>query len=382
MTVKIGKRIKALRKRDDVTQDKLAEVLGVTSQAISKWENETGYPDIEYIAPIANFFNVTIDELFDHDKAEKEHKINAYCEQYDAMYRSWESVDERIDIMRQALAEYPAEEKLLIRLATALWYKWKEGDFDRYSKMDGKWVHDFDKFRAHEGWQEPVKIMEELLATSVDDTVRSECREILPYIYGAIGEKEKVYRIAEYCPKCKDKTLFAAFSGIYPDEARACSQSLLMHALWLLGVHLPAQTDDLSLQAKAYENIIGLYQFVFYDGNYEFYNARLTHHFISYAEVLLKQGKTDEAIAVLEKAYEHARQFDISLDKLRRDGEVRYTSVFMDAAKDISDDVYATKQLPELLNCTLLDKNDIIYQKLSGEPRFIALIKQIEGELR
>ena len=42
MTVKIGKRIKALRKRDDVTQDRLAEVLGVTSQAISKWENETG----------------------------------------------------------------------------------------------------------------------------------------------------------------------------------------------------------------------------------------------------------------------------------------------------------------------------------------------------
>ena len=71
MNVKIGKHIKALRKRDEVTQDRLAEALGVTSQAISIWENETGYPDIEYIAPIANFFNVTIDELFGHDKAEK-----------------------------------------------------------------------------------------------------------------------------------------------------------------------------------------------------------------------------------------------------------------------------------------------------------------------
>lgn len=43
MNVKIGRRIKALRSRDDVTQDKLAEALGVTSQAISKWENDESH---------------------------------------------------------------------------------------------------------------------------------------------------------------------------------------------------------------------------------------------------------------------------------------------------------------------------------------------------
>ena len=133
MNVKIGRRIKVLRSRDDVTQDKLAEALGVTSQAISKWENETGYPDIEFIAPIANFFNVTIDELFDHDKEEKERKIKAYCDKYDEMHRNWEPVDNRISIMRQALAEYPANEELLVRLGIALWYKWDESvnnDYD------------------------------------------------------------------------------------------------------------------------------------------------------------------------------------------------------------------------------------------------------------
>lgn len=55
MNVKIGKSIKMLRNRYNVTQERLAEAICVTSQAISKWENEMGYPDIEYITPIANF---------------------------------------------------------------------------------------------------------------------------------------------------------------------------------------------------------------------------------------------------------------------------------------------------------------------------------------
>ena len=42
MNIKIEAKIKELRKRDDVTQERLAEVLGVTNQAISRWESETG----------------------------------------------------------------------------------------------------------------------------------------------------------------------------------------------------------------------------------------------------------------------------------------------------------------------------------------------------
>ena len=121
MNVKIGKQIKILRNRDGVTQDRLADALGVTSQAISKWENEIGYPDIEYIVPIANFFNVTVDALFEHDRSESENKIKEYCEKLDEMHRNWVDVNMRINLARQALAEFPADEKLLVRLATALW---------------------------------------------------------------------------------------------------------------------------------------------------------------------------------------------------------------------------------------------------------------------
>ena len=78
MNIKIGTKIKELRKRDNITQERLAEAIGVTNQAISKWEGENGYPDIEYITPIADFFNVIIDYLFDHDTDERRRKMEEY----------------------------------------------------------------------------------------------------------------------------------------------------------------------------------------------------------------------------------------------------------------------------------------------------------------
>ena len=66
MKIKIGARIKELRKQQNATQEQLAEALGITNQAISKWESESGYPDIEYIIPIANFFKVSANYLLDN----------------------------------------------------------------------------------------------------------------------------------------------------------------------------------------------------------------------------------------------------------------------------------------------------------------------------
>ena len=382
MNVKIGKHIKELRNRDGVTQDALAEALGVTGQAISKWENESGYPDIEYIIPIANFFNVTIDQLFGHDRSESENKINEYCEKLDELHRNWADVNTRIDLARQALAEFPAEEKLLVRLATALWEKWSDDASDEcFLFVDGKTVYNFDKVRATEGWEEPAQIMEKLLATSIDDKIRSECRDILIRLYGNIGEKEKVYKLAEYCPDCKAANLFAAFNGIYEKEARENSQILLQDALLKLRVHLPRQTKDLTLKAKAIEKTIELHKFVFDDGNYAFLHVKMEHLYIDYADVLLQQERFDEGFSALENAYDHAKKFDAYLDKLHKEGEVGYTSTFTDSLKDYSKDVYATKALPEFLNITLLDQNYIFYKKLHDDQRFIDLVKRIECDI-
>ena len=75
MEIKVGKKIKLLRKKNDVTQDKLAAHLGVTPQAVSRWESETCYPDIESLPAIADFFGVSMDELMCYDSLQKEQKV-------------------------------------------------------------------------------------------------------------------------------------------------------------------------------------------------------------------------------------------------------------------------------------------------------------------
>ncbi len=64
MNIQIGSKIKDLRLKKGVTQDGLAEILGVTSQAVSKWENDNTYPDILLLPKLAIYFGVSIDELF------------------------------------------------------------------------------------------------------------------------------------------------------------------------------------------------------------------------------------------------------------------------------------------------------------------------------
>ena len=64
MNLKLGEKIKQLRLRDGRRQEDLATALCVSPQAISRWEANGGYPDMELIPAIANYFHVSIDELF------------------------------------------------------------------------------------------------------------------------------------------------------------------------------------------------------------------------------------------------------------------------------------------------------------------------------
>lgn len=59
----LGKRISAGRKRLGMTQDKLAEALGVTAQAVSKWENDQSCPDIAMLPKLASLFGISVDAL-------------------------------------------------------------------------------------------------------------------------------------------------------------------------------------------------------------------------------------------------------------------------------------------------------------------------------
>ncbi len=64
----LGEKIQEQRKLKGLTQDELAEKLGVTAQAVSKWERGTSMPDVALLPEIANIFGITIDSLFSNEK--------------------------------------------------------------------------------------------------------------------------------------------------------------------------------------------------------------------------------------------------------------------------------------------------------------------------
>ena len=77
--LKIGERIRLKRRERELTQEELANILGVTKAAVSKWENEESYPDITTLPLIAQLFHMTMDELFGYTP---EHKPLAVVNEY------------------------------------------------------------------------------------------------------------------------------------------------------------------------------------------------------------------------------------------------------------------------------------------------------------
>lgn len=63
MEITLGKRIASLRKEKELKQDELAEILGISPQAVSKWENDITCPDISLLPKLAKTFGVSVDEL-------------------------------------------------------------------------------------------------------------------------------------------------------------------------------------------------------------------------------------------------------------------------------------------------------------------------------
>ena len=74
----MGQIIRKLRKERNLTQEELAEQLAITFQAVSKWENDIGMPDISQVVPIAHLFGVTTDTLFGNDITDSTEEIRNF----------------------------------------------------------------------------------------------------------------------------------------------------------------------------------------------------------------------------------------------------------------------------------------------------------------
>lgn len=66
-----AEKLKSIRKQAGMSQEQLAEKLGVSRQAVTKWETDSGIPDIENMMAISVLFDISIDELLSNEKGQK-----------------------------------------------------------------------------------------------------------------------------------------------------------------------------------------------------------------------------------------------------------------------------------------------------------------------
>ena len=116
----IGLNIYTLRKQSGLTQAGLAERLGVTEQAVSKWETGQCAPDVSLFPGIAELFGVSIDRIFGYEVCSLE-QIGQILAERDAA----EDVDKECEILETGLARFPGTSKLKLELAWSLLQKEK-----------------------------------------------------------------------------------------------------------------------------------------------------------------------------------------------------------------------------------------------------------------
>ena len=102
----IAEIIRNKRREKNVTQDELAQALGVTFQSVSRWENGVAYPDIELIPKIALYFEITTDELLGaNEEARKEAQEKRWHEVFNSFCYA-KSSKEKFDIALKAYREF------------------------------------------------------------------------------------------------------------------------------------------------------------------------------------------------------------------------------------------------------------------------------------
>lgn len=177
MEIKLGKKIKALRKERNISQEVLAEALGISFQAVSKWENESAMPDVALIPAIASYFGVSTDELFDYNVLETEKKVMQIVDEA-AKCRD-ENPAKAEKVLRAGLKLFPGNGILLNNLLYTM--------------------------RSPERSEEVVTICKALIENfegyAVDEEIRFDALRILAETYAEMGQKKAAEECLDKLPE-------------------------------------------------------------------------------------------------------------------------------------------------------------------------------------
>ena len=117
MNLNFAENFKVLRKAKGLTQEKVAEYLGVSAQSVSRWELSICYPDLELLPPIANFFGVSVDSLLSNDMDSKKRDRAIFREMHNRMDPD---TPERIAFVQEYCKKYPESDEYAFWLVNAI----------------------------------------------------------------------------------------------------------------------------------------------------------------------------------------------------------------------------------------------------------------------
>lgn len=125
MLICLGENIRSLRTAGGITQEQFGYEMGVSAQAVSRWENGVTYPDITMLPMIADFFDVTLDELMGRGRELDSDERNAFFKKINEM-RGCGEVSDIVEAYDQALHKHPNDAYLLHGKAILLYSQFKE----------------------------------------------------------------------------------------------------------------------------------------------------------------------------------------------------------------------------------------------------------------
>ncbi|MCR5466385.1 MAG: helix-turn-helix domain-containing protein [Lachnospiraceae bacterium] len=310
--IAIGSNIKKYRKKRKITQEQFAEVLGVSDQAVSRWENGTTYPDIELLPTIALYFGVTLDELMGMEGIKDESDIEDIMNRRKE-FRSRGEVVKSYEMLRKAVKRYPNNYQLILALAADLQFANVYNDEIRLKNL-----------------QEAESLMDRVLNECTDPEQIREAK--ISKIFNCIWleRREEAAAIAETLPgmnECRESYLLQIYTGEkFRTFCREYLEDLYVDMYLAIDSYGDKFCEDATLTNREriaiFEKELALTELVF-DGNPAAYSSWIKDDHARIALFACAEGDTELALSHLEAAKDAAIACDTLPD------EVPYTSALM-----------------------------------------------------
>ena len=350
MDIIISERLKELRKAKGNTQEELSVHLGISIQAVSKWERNEGYPDITLLPAIASFYNVSVDSLLGVDEIKKQKKIDEYMAEGQVLFNQGKTA-ERVALWRDAHKEFPNDIRVIHQLMYALWSAGSKENSD-----------------------EILTLGDRILKESSDASWRMGAIQILCFTNKTIGRIEEAKKYASMAGGYHT-TVNELMSGLLDsDEAMKHCQRNIVYMIDLIAGNVSgiirAGKFTVSDRIKATNFVLNLYSILYEDRDYGFSHCRMSDWNMGLAQAYIEDGNECEALNSLEEAVEHCIKYDTEPSS-------KHTSLMVnhlvyhpeDTAKDYTENYSALM---------LKDLTDEKFVPIHGNERF----KRMEARLK